>query len=105
MTKSIKTQIEFNIELGDRSQVEVRLDVHAQRNATAVDHQEACGIRLEIEAIRSQLHVDIGKRGQSIAFAETEVQHPGHRDQAKHFDLGLTKHPKQLLVVSQNDGL
>ena len=105
LTESIETQVHLSGQLGDRPEVEVGRHVHAQRHTTAVDHQQAGGVTLHVEAVRTNLHIDIGKRRQALALAEAEVKHTGHGNHAEQVHLGQTINPQQLLGVSQHNRL
>ena len=103
--KGVQAQVQRGIELGHRPQVQIGRHVHAQGHTAAVDHQQAGGVALHVEAFGPDLHVHVGKGGQACAFADAEVQHAGHGDQAEHLHLGAAKDPHQLLVKGQDDGL
>ena len=105
LAKGVQAQVKLGIELGHRPQIQVGRHVHAQGHTTAVDHQQAGGVALHVEAFGADLHVHIGKGGQACAFADAEVQHAGHGDQAEHLDLRAAKDTHLLLVKGQDDGL
>ena len=51
------------------------------------------------------MHRDIGKGSQAVFFAELEVEHAVHRDQAKQVDFSLAKQAQKLAGVIQHEGL
>ena len=101
----VQAELEGDIQAGDRAQIQAAGQVQAHGHAAAVDDDQAGGILLEAETVWPHLDRHVGKCGQAVCFAETEVQCAVEFDKAEHVDFQLAKDAQEGGRVVQHDGL